>query len=130
MSYRSYGATECLLFLSFFFFLPLKFTTLDFGLDMKRLDSFKLLSAPSSSVLPDGFNKHPRSVASAADGLGCARLLSILSHLKEGRAKDRIVHLMELFSLHPYPLIVLCILFLSLNVALCSNVHVAFRDLL
>lgn len=119
-----------LAFSFFFFCFPLKFTALDFGLDMKRLDSFKLLSAPSSSVLPDGFNKHPRSVASAADGPGCARLLSILSHLQEGRAEGRIIHLMESFSSNPYPLIVLCAVFLSLNAALCLNVHVAFRGLL
>lgn len=60
----------------FFLFLPLKSAALDFGLDMKRLDSFKLLSAQSGSALPDGFNKEPRTVASAADGPAAARASS------------------------------------------------------
>lgn len=80
MSYRSYGAIERLPPPAPLF-LPLKSAALDFGLDMKRLDSFKLLSAQSGSALPDVFNKEPRTVASAAGGPGCCSLLrSILSN--------------------------------------------------
>lgn len=104
-------------FFFLFLFLPLKSAALDFGLDMKRLDSFKLLSAQSGSALPDGFNKEPRTVASAADGPAAARAssLSILSNSQKRRA-ERIIYLLEcFFFFNLYLLIVWCIVFLSLH---------------
>lgn len=97
MSYRSYGAIGRLS--PPLLFLPLKSAALDFGLDMKRLDRFKLLSAQSGSALPDVFNKEPRTVASAAGGLGCcSRLRSILSNVQEKKKRELFTSLSSLSS--------------------------------
>lgn len=119
MSYRSYGAIGRLS--PPLLFLPLKSAVLDFGLDMKRLDRFKLLSAQSGSALPDVFNKEPRTVASAAGGLGCcSRLRSILSNVQEKKKKENYLLVYPL-----YPLIVWCIMFLSMNTIYCVNMCLA-----
>lgn len=128
MSYRSYGAIERLSPPHLPLFLPLKSAALDFGLDMKRLDSFKLLSAQSGSALPDVFNKEPRTVASAAGGPGCcSRLCSILSNPQKKRELFTCWSRVFLFNL--YPLIVWCLVCLSINTIYCVNMHTAFKGL-
>lgn len=110
-------------------FLPLKSAALDLGLDMKWLDSFKLLAAQSGSELPDVFNKEPRTVASAASGRGCcSRLLSILSN--SPKKENYLLIRVGFFEFNLYFLVFCFIVFQSINAIYCLNTCMAFKHCL